>query len=460
MTTISSTDSAVRRLLEPPLAAFECLEKAASVRGSPWLRSLRTSGISYFAELGYPSAAQEEWRFSNPALLAEFPFQPTISPSPDLPSAAALDSFGFPALRACRLVFVDGQFVSELSTLPPLPSGVILGSLSRAVTDHAALVESALGRAARHETDAFAALNTAFIQDGAFVHIPPGLTLDTPVHLLFVASRHGVVIQPRNLILARAQSSLHVIEDYVSLTDGAGFTNSVTEILAGRAARVEHVKLQRENLASLHVATIEARQHRDSQVLSHSLSLGARFARNNIHLRFEGEGANSLLNGLYLASGEQLVDHHTLADHATPHCSSHEFYHGILGGHAKGVFNGKIVVRQDAQKTDAKQTNRNLLLSREATIHTKPQLEILADDVKCTHGATVGQLDEEAVFYLRSRGLSEPQARQMLIGAFAGAVLNRLEVEPIRAEIEGWLTARLAQLHLTSASAHSRPTHV
>jgi Fe-S cluster assembly protein SufD len=329
--------------------------------------------------------------------------------------------------------------------------GLILGSLAEAVRDHPTLLESCLGRVARHENDAFAALNTAFIQDGAFVYIPQHLELETPIHLLFIASGPGLLIQPRNVIVARAHSHVRIVEEYVSLTDSACFTNAVTELMAGGGSRVEHLKVQRENTASLHVATLETRQHRESRVLSHSISLGARLARNNIRLRFEEEGGESVLNGLYFADGQQLVDHHTIADHASPHCASHEFYHGILAGKSRGVFNGKILVRQGAQKTDAKQTNRNLLLSQDATINAKPQLEILADDVKCTHGATVGQLDDEALFYLRSRGLGETQARHLLIRAFASDVLNRITIQPVRDALE----ARL--LDLLSAQTGAEP---
>jgi Fe-S cluster assembly protein SufD len=360
-------------------------------------------------------------------------------------SGQDLAGFGFEGLEAHRLVFLDGHFVPALSQVLDHPEGLVIDSLARAIQTRPDLVENSLGRVARHETDSLAALNTAFMQDGAFVYIPPGQELAAPIHLLFIATQGGTVNQPRNLFVARAQSRVRIIEDYLSATDAACWTNAVTEILAGGQARLEHVKLQRENAASLHVATVEARQHRDSRVLSHSISLGARLARNNIHLRFEAAGCDSILNGLYFATGDQLVDHHTIADHAQPHCSSHEFYHGILAGRARGVFNGRIFVRQDAQKTDAKQTNRNLLLSSEATINAKPQLEILADDVKCTHGATVGQLDEEAVFYLRSRGLGETQARRMLIEAFAGQILNRIEIGAVRQALEQWLGARLTR---------------
>jgi Fe-S cluster assembly protein SufD len=432
--------------MQPILAAFEAFEKSSSDRAPAWLRTLRTSGVSYFIELGFPAVTQEEWRFTNPEPLASFPFVRAGAPDRHDLTASDLEAFRFGALKGPRLVFVDGWFVPELSSLVVPDRDVTIASLATALRWQPNLLESRLGRIARHEDRPLTALNTAFLQDGAFIQVPAGTEWETPIHLLFVSRTPGAVVQPRNLIVAEARSRVRVIEDYVSLHQAASFTNAVTEIVAGPGAWVEHVKIQRENTASLHVAAIEAQQARDSRVLSHSISLGARLARNDINLRFQAEGCESVLNGLYFAGGGQLTDHHTLADHASPHCASHEFYHGILAGQARGVFNGRILVRPDAQKTDAKQTNRNLLLSDEATVNTKPQLEIFADDVKCTHGATVGQLDEDAMFYLRSRGIGQERARQMLIQAFASDVLNRITIEPVRQTLDALLAGRLREL--------------
>jgi len=445
------------RPLERYLAAFEAFEKAEAEPAPPWLRALRTSGISYLAQLGLPTSDLEDWRFTNPALLAQFPFSPAISPLPSRLALSEIKHFFPDGLETHRLVFVDGHFSPELSAIGSVPPGVTIGSLADVLREQPSLIESHLGRAARHETNAFAALNTAFLQDGAFLHLPPHQNLETPVHLLFLTKTPGAVNQPRNLFVAGPHSRLRVIEDYVSLGEAATFTNAVTEIFAGDNARLEHLKIQRENAASLHVATIECRQQRDSSVLTHSLSVGARLARHNIHLRLESQGCVSVLNGLYLADGERLVDHHTIADHLAPHCASHEFLHGILGGRARGVFNGRIFVHLDAQKTDARQTNRNLLLSDDATINSTPQLEIHADDVKCTHGATVGQLDDEALFYLRSRGIGENLARQMLIHAFASDIINRITIEPARAWLEKVLAERLSDPPAT-LPARTKPT--
>jgi Fe-S cluster assembly protein SufD len=251
-------------------------------------------------------------------------------------------------------------------------------------------------------------------------------------------------VQPRNLILAGPGASAKILESYVSLGSAAQVTNAVTELVLDPDANVEHCRIQQENDRSFHIATVQARQGRDSRWLSHSIAVGARLARNHVNTVLDGTGAEGVLNGLYLGRDEQLIDHHTVVDHATPHCESHEYYHGILADKSHGVFNGKILVRKDAQKTNAKQTNRNLLLSDSAAIDTKPQLEIFADDVKCTHGATVGQLSEEALFYLRARGIGLENARRMLIRAFASDMVDRIGLPSVRAALEEMLLQRIA----------------
>ena len=421
---------------EPFASAFEQFEKNTSANTPPWLRALRSAGIAHFSELGFPSKDHEEWRFTNVAPIAALPFRPVTRAPQNGVAAREIEPFIFGDLKCDRMVFINGHYSPQLSSRLPAADGIKVSHLATALHTDGVIIEKHLGRCARFDDNAFTALNTAFIQDGAFLYIPARRMLETPIHLLFLSSEPGAAIQPRNLIVAEAGAKATVIEHYVSLVDSACLTNAVTEIVAGNNASIEHCKIQRENAQSFHVATVQAHQDRDSRVISHSISLGGRIARNNINLVLDGQGIDSILNGLYFARGEQLADHHTVADHAKPHCSSHEFYHGILAGRAKGVFNGKIFVRKDAQKTDAKQTNRNLLLSSEATIDTKPQLEIFADDVKCTHGATVGQLDDEAIFYLRSRGIGDALARNMLVHAFASEILNRITVEPVRDELD------------------------
>jgi Fe-S cluster assembly protein SufD len=312
------------------------------------------------------------------------------------------------------------------------------------VTD-SALIEKHLGKYAHTAGNAFAALNQAFFSDGAFIFVPGGVEVAEPVSLIYLSSakHRGDTILPRNLIIAGANSRLTVVESYISTGNAAYFTNAVTEILAGDHAAVEHIKLQDEAAEAFHIATIAGEFGRASNVRVHSFALGAKLSRTNIRTKLAGEGLECILNGLYLTRGEQLADHHMIVEHAQPRCASHEYFNGILDDKSKGVFHGRIYVHPLAQKTDAKQTNKNLLLSDDATADTKPQLEIYADDVKCTHGATIGQLNAESIFYLRSRGLDTAAARRMLIHAFAGEIIERVKCEAAREVIDRLVWDRL-----------------
>lgn len=429
----------------PHLAAFDAFEKDGTRRFPTWVSELRRAGISRFATLGFPTPRHEDWKYSNVTPIAELPFKPAASPSPAALSAVAAASFAITELNGSRLVFVNGHFAPTLSVIAKLPGGVKLGSLAAAMTSDADLVKQHLGCYASAADHAFRALNAAFFADGAFIFAPKGVVLEEPVHLVFVAvaGEDGTAAHPRNLIVAEAGSRLKVVESYVSVGSATGFTNAVTEIAVGEGANVEHCKFQDEKPDAFHVATIQSSLARDSRFTSHSISVGARIARHDINTVMTGEGVECVLNGLYVGSGSQLVDHHMIVDHAQPRCGSHEFFHGILGGKSRGVFNGKIFVRPGAQQTDAKQTNRNLLLTDDATVDTKPQLEIFADDVKCTHGATVGRLDEDAIFYLRSRGIGHSAARRMLTQAFASNILARIGIEPVRKQLDEFLQSRL-----------------
>jgi Fe-S cluster assembly protein SufD len=422
------------------LAHFKELEKKLSRNGASLL-PLRRQAMERFSALGFPTIRHEEWKYTNLMPLIRTPFQP-----------AALDLNGlspkalpFGDVAEHRLVFVNGRFAPQLSALDALPPGVKVGSLADALRFDAALMEAHLAHYARFEEQTFVALNTALMEDGAFVHVPRGVVVEEPIHLLFVATADGepTVSHPRNLIALDENSQAKVIETYVGSGDGVYFTNAVTEIVAGQNAVLDHYKVQRESEAAFHVATVQAQLSRSSTVASYSISLGGALVRNDINAVLGGEGGEATLNGLYIVNGAQHVDHHTLIQHAQPHCPSHELYKGILDGKATGVFNGKIYVHPGAQKTDAKQTNQNLLLSRDASINTKPQLEIYADDVRCTHGATVGQLDEDAVFYLRSRGIGLAEARALLTYAFASDILSRIKVESLRTRLEEMLFTRL-----------------
>jgi Fe-S cluster assembly protein SufD len=416
-----------------------------------WLLPLRQAGMARFAELGFPTVHDEDWRFTNVAPLAKLPFQTPVEPADDAATRAALDKHVFANLHGSRLVFVDGHFRTALSSVGRLPERVKVGSLAAALATDSAFIKEQLGRFALKDGNAFAALNQALFVDGGFVHVPANQTVAEPVHLIFVSSaKHaGDTIQPRNLIIVGAGSKATVIESYLATGRAAYFTNAVTEIVAGDNAALEHVKFQDEAPEAFHLATIAAQLGRASNISIHSFALGAKLSRNNIRAKLAGEGLECILNGLYLTRGEQLADHHMIVEHAQPHCASHEYFNGILDDKSKGVFHGRIYVHPVAQKTDAKQTNKNLLLSDDATADTKPQLEIYADDVKCTHGATIGQLNDESIFYLRSRGLGKDTARRMLIHAFAGEIIARVKHDDVREQLDKVVWDRLeANPHL------------
>jgi Fe-S cluster assembly protein SufD len=425
-------------------AAFERFAAQQDGKGPSWLAPLRRAAISRFHEVGFPTRHDEEWRFTNPAPLAEATFS-LAGRDRSAVTPERLRPFIFPALSGAQLVFVNGVYAPELSRLQALPPGVQVRSLAEALAIEPALVEPHLARHAGSEQQAFVALNTAFLSDGASVSIPRNAVVETPIHLLYVASATGepTVSHPRTLLVAGENSQATVIEHYLGLEESIYFTNAVTEVVLAENAVLDHYKLQQESRQAFHVATMQVRLERSSNFASHSIALGGGFVRNDVNALLGAEGIECTLNGLYLADGRRLIDNHTVIDHAMPHCDSHELYKGILDGRAHGVFNGKIFVRQDAQKTDAKQTNKTLLLSEDAQINTKPQLEIFADDVKCTHGATVGQLDAEALFYLRTRGIGERDARNLLIYAFASDIISRIKVEPIRAQLDAILLAQL-----------------
>jgi len=424
-------------------ARFAEFETAAP--GPQWLAPLRQAGMDAFAAQGFPTLRDEDWRFTNVAPVARLNFRPAARVRANGAESQAIAKSVFAGLGGHQLVFVNGFFSPELSHVGALPAGAQIGSLAAALAQDSEAIEPHLGRYARTAGNAFAALNQAFFQDGAFIHVPDGVTVTEPVQLLYLSSaRHaGDSLQPRNLVIAGAHSRLTVVESYLSAGAAAYFTNSVTEMVAGDSAQVEHVKLQDEAEGAYHIATIAGEFGRLSHVHLHSFALGARLSRTNIRVKLAGEGLECVWNGLYLTRGDQLADHHMIVEHAQPHCASHEYFNGILDDKSRGVFHGRIYVHPAAQKTDAKQTNKNLLLSDSATANTKPQLEIYADDVKCTHGATVGQLNRESIFYLRSRGMSADTARRMLIHAFAGEIIDRIQSEPARAVIDKLVRDRL-----------------
>lgn len=424
---------------------FEMFEKSLNGESNSSIHALRRNAIAWFNEMGFPTTKNEEWRFTNIAPIVKTNFKPALRYASDQVALKDIEPFVFHGTN--RLVFINGHFSKELSSVSLLPKGAIVESLAVALKDYPELVGKHLAKYSKYDENAFTALNAAFLKDGACIYIPDSIVLEQPVHLLYVSagSEDAVASHPRNLIVTGKHSQLSLVESYVCLTDDSYLTNAVTEIVLGEHSVVEHDKLQIESEKAYHVGTIHVYQQGKSNYTSNSISFGGSIARNTITAVLDAEGSECTLNGLSLATHQQLVDNHTTIDHAKPHCNSHELYKSILDGKSKGVFNGKIFVRKDAQKTDAKQTNKTLLLSDEATIDTKPQLEIFADDVKCTHGATVGQLDAEQIFYLRSRGIALTTAKDILTFAFAGDVVARVHIEPLKEQLEALIHARLGE---------------
>lgn len=406
-----------------------------------WLRVIREEARQRFTSLGYPTTRMEEWKYTNVAPIAKTQFRPGEYKLTD--AVISLIENLTAAVDATPLIFINGKYCSEFSNCDDLPGGVKVDSLSKALHTEGDRIRRYFARGLE-EAAAFTAFNTASFEDGAFVEIPSGLILDRPVHLIFISASGGApsVSHPRNLFVIGDLAQVSLIQTYAGIEGDIYFTNSVTEIISGQNSSIHYYKVQRESSRAFHIATLEFDQARQSSVTHHSFSFGGGLVRNDVNLRL-ATGAEGILNGLYLASDKQHVDNHTLIDHAEPHAASRELYKGILDGRAGAVFNGKVIVRKDAQKTDAKQTNRNLLLSEEAAINTKPELQIYADDVRCTHGATIGQLEKNALFYLRSRGIGETEARQLLIQAFAQEIVDQVIPSDLREDLERQLGAKL-----------------
>jgi Fe-S cluster assembly protein SufD len=427
------------------LANFEAFEKGLNGEASSQVHAIRRAAIARFAELGFPTTRDEEWKYTDVSKMVNLPFGISRGPARRNPSRAEIEPLlGF--TEGSTLVWVDAHFSAELSSTERLTAGgVKAGSLISALQRDPGGLMRHFARYAAFDTNAFTALSTAFFQDGAFVSIPDGAVSGEPIHLLFVSTGGGEpsLACPHNLYLIGRNSQASIVESHSSLAPGERLTNGVTEIVLGENALLEYHQIQDGGERAYHVGSTHILQERSSSFTSHSVSLGGALIRNNITAVLNGEGAECTLNGLYCLTGDQHVDNHTAIDHAKPHCNSHELYKGILDGHSSGVFNGKIMVRKDAQKTDAKQTNKNLVLSDDARIDTKPQLEIFASDVRCTHGATIGQLDDEALFYLQSRGIGAQGARDILIGAFAADVVDRIKIPALRDRLSGVIRRRL-----------------
>ncbi len=408
----------------------------------PWLRRQRAEALERFAERGLPTLRDEDWKYTNVAAIEKRPFETRPAAANGL---AAREVARFALDRCQRVVFVNGRFVPELSRLDAL-AGATIGSLAAALAREPGRVEAVLAAepAAAH---GFAALNAAFWSDGLWIDLAPGTVVEAPLHALYLTLPDGGASPatfPLNVVSAAGGAGVTLLEHYVGPDDAIYLTDAVTRIVAGEGATVRHMRLQQEGRRAFHIAEVGAAQATGSRFDSLALAFGAMLSRAGIATRFDGEGCSTELLGLYVGDGRRHFDHHTLIDHAHPRGVSREFYKGVLDGAARAVFNGRVVVRPDAQRTDALQANHNLLLSDEAEVDTKPQLEIYADDVKCSHGATVGQIDPVQRFYLRARGIDDAQAQALLVRAFAAEIVERVRFAPLRARLQGLLPGQIA----------------
>jgi Fe-S cluster assembly protein SufD len=406
-----------------------------------WLEMVRSSAIDRFEQLGFPSVSNEEWKYTNLAALAKENFVPATR------SEDALDgsSFAYPETATAHLVVINGFLREDLSVKTGL-EGVIAIDLVSAAGDarYNKLVRKYLARNAVYDNNGLAALNTAFLQSGVFIWIPKNVNLETPLQITFVADGQNTANFPRLLVVAEENSSATIIDNFVAKNGARYFTNAIAEIVLKDGARLEHYRLQRESNEAFHTTTTAAELGRASRYDTTSINFGAQLSRHDISVVMDHEGAETSVDGLYLVGSDQHMDTHSVIDHKQPHCNSHQLYKGILDGNGRAVFNGKIFVREGAQKTDAMQTNKNLLLSEKARVDTKPQLEIFADDVKCAHGAAVGQIDQEELFYLETRGISPELGRNLLTYGFAEEVIAKIKVKSIRDQLDQTV---LQQLH-------------
>jgi Fe-S cluster assembly protein SufD len=410
------------------------------------VHKIRRESIQKLSRTGYPTTKHEEWKYTNVTPVSETNFQlPAVAMVQELKNKD-IYKYIFSEMDCDLVVFVNGRYSKELSRVNSSPDNIKIVDLKTALKETGQSLIKYLTRYP-DENDIFSLLNTAFMNDGVYVKVQQGKLIDTPLHLLYLSSPTDVpfITQPRNIIVLEENSKLNIVETYAALDKhGSYFTNSISDIIISPNSQVEHYKIQLESEDAYHIYSGRSWQGRDSSYNMYSISLGAKLARNTISSVLDGEVGECVLHGLYIASGREHVDNHTVIDHAKPHCTSRELYRGILDNQSSGVFDGKIVVRPDAQKTNAIQSNNCILLSKESEINSKPQLEILADDVRCTHGATIGQLDDNAIFYMLSRGIDRITARNLLIYAFANTVLEKITIKPIKDKITSLFTEKLS----------------
>jgi Fe-S cluster assembly protein SufD len=427
------------------VAEFEAFSANGASAAPTWLQDRRRIAMAAFAERGFPSTRQEEWRFTDVKPIAREEFELAEKPADDLVSAEELS----PALLGVEgwmAACVNGHFLPGLSSLDSLPAGVRVTGIEAALADDPALLERHLGQYAKGEKNPFTSLSTAFTRDGAFVYVPKDIVLDRPIQIVHagrVEGKRPPVWHPRTLVVVERGAQVSVVETYLGLSDSAYWTNAVTEVVLGENANVDTYRVQLEGPRAFHTATTQSYQGRSSVFSSIAFTFGGALTRHDLNAVIDGEGAEATLDGLSLVAGRQHVDYHTTLDHAKPHCTSWEFFNGVFDDRARGVFSGRIIVRQNAQKTDSKQTNNNLLLSQHARADSQPQLEIYADDVRCTHGATLGPIDDKQLFYLRSRGLSLDDARALLTYGFASEILSNVTLDSLRRGLDRVVRERL-----------------
>ena len=431
--------------------AFQRLQEQRRADSAGWVARLRESALDRFEQLGFPTTDDEEWKYTNVAPITKIDFEPSLLLGADAQTlnAEQLKGFIYEEANHSRLVFVNGFYSQDLSSIEALPEGVLVSNMADTLDDarYEKVLREQLARGADYNANGFTALNTAFLGSGALILIPQGVQMKEPLHVLFLSDARRetpTASFPRLLIVCERDSAATVIESYASMDDESIYlTNAVVEIVLAENALLDHYKVQNESMRSFHVATTTSELGRSSSFNSTTITLGAQLSRHDITVLLDSEGAKCSIDGLYIVGTGQHADTHSLIDHRQPHCTSHQLYKGILDGKSRAVFNGKVFVREGAQQTDARQTNRNLLLSTEARVDTKPQLEIFADDVKCAHGATVGQLEDEELFYLASRGLHPDIARNLLTYGFAEEVIDKIKIESIKAQLDEAVLNRL-----------------
>lgn len=427
-------------------SAYKILAGMREGMDPAWLAALRAKAGARFEEIDFPTTRNEEWKYTNVAPILKVPYREIFDLDADGLTVERIAPFTFVESRHSQMVFINGIYSKELSDLSGLPESAVVTSLAGMTEEQALVASRHLAAYAKYQDDAFTALNTAHIGDGALVYIPGGKIVETPVHVLFIStSEEASATHPRVLIIAGKGAMATIIESYVSTEDNVYLTNAVTEVFAAEESAITHYRLQEESEKAFHVATTQVHQERESNYVSYAFSLGAEIARHTLNVVLTDEHTDTTIDGLYVVTGKQHVDNHTTMDHSKPNCTSHQLYKGILDGKSRAVFNGKVLVREGALLTDAHQLNKNLLLSKDSSVDTKPQLEIFADDVKCSHGATVGQLEDDELFYLASRGIAPEQARALLTFGFAEDVISKIKLKSVRKQLDKTVLDKLHQ---------------